>query len=431
MGVQELETRRMELVHGALAVVEKAKESGRMLTEDERKEADGRMAEIKAVDDQIAKAKSDAEFVAQILALGEGLEQTHPQSDAPGNVLRSNGKGTIGERFVNAPEYKAWLKSVAPSGMIPDGTRGLHSPAVMLGAIPLGRKDLITGASDVSAGAFVQTDYTGIYEPLGRYALALRDLISIRQTTSDIVEFVRQTQQVTEAAPTPEANVKDYTGATGEIEGRKPQGAIYWEKVTATVKTIAVWVAATRRALADASQLRGIIDQELRDDIAEELEDQLLNGDGIGENFVGIVNSPGILLQAFNTDVLTTTRRAITSLLVTGRSRPTAFVFNPTDWENADLMQDLAGQFYWGGPLQQGPPRLWGVPVAQSFAHTAGTTNLADWRKAVLWDRQATQIFVTDSHSDYFIRNIIAILAEMRAAFGLIRPSAFCDVSLA
>ena len=430
MGMQELETRRMELVQGALAVVEKAKEAGRMLTEDERKEADGRMKEIKSVDDQIAKAKSDAEFVAQILALGEGLEKTHPQSDVPGNALRQS-KGTIGERFVNAPEFKAWMKSVAPGGMIPDGSRGLHSPAVMLGAIPMGRKDLITGASDVSAGAFVQTDYTGIYEPLGRYALALRDLISVRQTTSDIVEFVRQTQQVTEAAPTPEANVKDYTGATGEIRGNKPQGAIYWEKVTATVKTIAVWVAATRRALADASQLRGIIDQELRDDIAEELEDQLLNGDGIGENFTGIVNTAGILLQAFDTDVLTTTRRAITTLLVTGRARPTAFVFNPTDWENADLMQDLAGQFYWGGPLQQGPPRLWGVPVAQSFAHTAGTAILADWRKAVLWDRQATQIFVTDSHDDYFIRNIIAILAEMRAAFGLIRPSAFCDVSLA
>ena len=38
---------------------------------------------------------------------------------------------------------------------------------------------------------------------------------------------------------------------------------------------------------------------------------------------------------------------------------------------------------------------------------------------------------MTDSHDDWFIRNLIAILAELRAAFGLIRPSAFCQVLLA
>ena len=36
----------------------------------------------------------------------------------------------------------------------------------------------------------------------------------------------------------------------------------------------------------------------------------------------------------------------------------------------------------------------------------------------------------TDSHMDFFIRNLVAILAEMRAAFGVIQPSAFCKVTL-
>jgi hypothetical protein len=42
-----------------------------------------------------------------------------------------------------------------------------------------------------------------------------------------------------------------------------------------------------------------------------------------------------------------------------------------------------------------------------------------------LWDRERSTIQVSDSHSDFFIRNMVAILAEMRAAFGLRRPSAF------
>ena len=49
----------------------------------------------------------------------------------------------------------------------------------------------------------------------------------------------------------------------------------------------------------------------------------------------------------------------------------------------------------------------------------------------VLWDRQQATISMTDSHDDWFIRNLIAILAEMRAAMGLIRPNAFVNVLLA
>jgi len=71
------------------------------------------------------------------------------------------------------------------------------------------------------------------------------------------------------------------------------------------------------------------------------------------------------------------------------------------------------------------------VPVVESFHVTAGSAWLANWRKAVLWDRQQATISVSDSHADFFIRNMIAILAEMRAAFGLIRPSAFVEVELA
>ena len=86
------------------------------------------------------------------------------------------------------------MKRIAPSGMVPDSLKGLSSP-------PVEFKELITGTDQTSAGAFVQTDYTGIYEPLGRFPLNVMGLIARRTTTSDLVEFVRQTRQVQEAAP--------------------------------------------------------------------------------------------------------------------------------------------------------------------------------------------------------------------------------------
>src|SRR5690606_30845837 len=165
-------------------------------------------------------------------------------------------------------------------------------------------KDLVTGSSSTSAGAFVIPDQTGIYEPLGRYPLTLRDLISERTTGSDTVEFVRQVTQVTQAAPVPEANVTDYDGDPGQVSGEKPEGSMTFQRVQEVVKTIAVWIPATKRALSDAGQIRGLIDQELRADVLEEAENQMLNGDGSGENLTGLNHTSNVLGQAFTTDIV-------------------------------------------------------------------------------------------------------------------------------
>jgi HK97 family phage major capsid protein len=50
--------------------------------------------------------------------------------------------------------------------------------------------------------------------------------------------------------------------------------------------------------------------------------------------------------------------------------------------------------------------------------------------QAVLWDREQAAVQVSDSHADFFVRNLVAILAEMRAAFGVIRPKAFVVIDL-
>jgi HK97 family phage major capsid protein len=427
---KELQEKLKAALLAARAICDAAEEAKRELTADERQKVEAALKEAKGYKDQLKTIEGDEELKRQILEMGAGIElNERTPSQQPGVPA---GKGqTLGERYVNSAAFQAWMKQVAPGGQIPESLRGLSCPPVEFKNLGLFRKDLITGLSDVSAGAFVNTDITGIYEAIGRYPLVLRDLISVRQTTSDLVEFVQQTQQVHEAAPVPEANVKTPTGATGEITGTKPQGAMYFQKVQEAVKTIAVYVGVTKRALSDAAQIRGIIDQELREDLNDELEDQLLNGSGIGENFTGIANQAGTLIQAFNTNILTTTRQAITTLLVTGRQIPSAWVFNPTDWETIELLQDGNNQYYWGGPLRQGSKTLWGVPVVESFHKTAGTAFLANWRKAVLWDRERASISMTDSHDDWFIRNMVAILAELRAAFGLIRPTAFVDVALA
>jgi HK97 family phage major capsid protein len=408
----------------ARAICERAEKEGREFTAEERQQVKAFMDEAAQLKAQIKTEADDAALKAAIAGFEAELGGAGDASDKQkARLAEAAVKGSIGQRFVDAPEFKAWLKSIAPSGKVNETARGLISP-------PVGFKTLITGESDTSAGAFVQTDYTGIYEGLGRQPLNILGLVARRQTGSDIVQFVRQTRVVQEAAPVAEANVTTYAGSTGEVEGKKPEGALAFLPVTENVKTLAVWIPATKRALSDASQIRGIIDQELRDDLNEELEDQIVNGDGTGENFTGILNVSGILTQAWATDMLTTIRKARTNLAVNGRSRPTAIVMHPNDAETLDLLKDDQGRYYFGGPIDGGTQRVWRVPVVESETIDEGTGLMGDFRKAVIWDREESSIQVSDSHDDFFIRNMVAILAEMRAAFGVIRATAFCTVEL-
>jgi HK97 family phage major capsid protein len=439
--LKELLEKLEKLRKDAVAICDLAEKEGRDFTEEERDQVAKMLAEGEGLKEQIKQLRADADMRQQILALGAGLEQSGHNGDRTPDGQHGMPMGgahplTLGEQFVESEAWKSWFRQVAPNGLISEGAKGLISPPVQIEDLGLfrqrrrGQKTLITGASPTSAGAFVVPDDTGIYEPIGRYPLTLRDLISVRTTTSDAVEFVRQTDQVTQAVPVPEANVTEYSGGSGEVSGEKPEGTVAFERVQELVKTIAVWIPATKRALSDVAQLRGLIDQELREDIAEELENQLLNGNGVGENFTGLNNTAGTLVQLFNTDIITTSRQAITNLLINGRQMPTAWLMNPNDWEAFDLAQDTGGRYYWGGPMVQGQKTLWGVPVVQSFFLAEGTAWLANWRKMVLWDREQTTISVSDSHADFFIRNLLAILAEMRAAMGVIRPSAFVEVEL-
>lgn len=344
----------------------------------------------------------------------------------PGRAAAADSKAagpkSVGQQLLDDPEFKAWRAKVSPAPGVVQRSAFGNSPAL---TVPGGMKTLLTGASNTSAGAMVYPQFLGVQDT-GTWMrpLTIRDLITIGQTDSDTVEFVRVSGVTNNAAPVAEAS------ATSGSTGAKPESAMTMEVATANVRSIAHWIPATRRALADAGQLRTYIDQFLRYGLDEELEDQIVNGAGTGENLTGIFNTTGTTVQAWATNLLTTTRQARTKVRVTGRATPTAYALHPNDWEDLDLLQDNEARYYFGGPSVLGNPRLWGLPVVESEAITEGTGLCADFRMATLWDREVAQILVSDSHSDFFVRNMIAILAELRVAFTLIRPAAFVEMDL-
>lgn len=403
----------------------------------DRADADGGRAlsadELKTVKDankQIEQLEHEAKELAEAEGIRIAAQRRSDDAQTAVNRLGAPAKGDEGKGGRGAPqkplgvqvledeEFKAWRERVAPAGSSPSRTKFGTSPAVQF-------KTLITGASVTSAGALIVEDRTNILDQGTFYRpLTILDLITVGTTDSDLVEWVEQGTHTNNAAPVAEA-----TASSGS-SGAKPESAMELAVKNAAVKTIAHWIPATRRALQDAAGLRTLIDSFLRYGLMEEMEDQVMGGDGVGENFLGVRNYTGIQTQAYDTDIITTTRKARTKVSLYGRTVPTAYVMHPLDWEKFDLLKDGENRYYWGGPSALGQPRLWGLPVVESEASTEGEAHVANWRYAALWRRMAAQILVSDSHADFFIRNLIAILAEERAAFGIIRPKAFVEMDL-
>ena len=417
-------------------IADAAVAADRDLTGEERGKVD---AHLKLATELKARDANQAELAKQLSDLSDGIGLNTPPDDKPEPVgYVPLGKGNdntkrkgLGETFVGSPEFKA-LMSNAPNGRFGEQTKVGTSQ-------PFGVKDLLTGVNrTTSAGALLTPQQLGLLDPFYQRPLTIRDLVTPGTTATDTIEYVKLVSVTNNAAAVAEATTSAVIGSgdpavTTVQGGLKPESAMVFEKATTNVKTLAHWIPATKRALSDASQIQTLIDAFLIYGLDEELEDQIVSGNGVGENLLGVSATSGIQTQAAPAGAETifdTTRKARTKVQIGGRSIPTAYVFNPINWQTIDLLRDGNERFYGAGPFQVSTPTLWGLPVVESEAVPAGTAYVADWRKAVLWDRQQASIQVTDSHSDFFIRNLVAILAELRAAFGILRPSAFVKITL-
>lgn len=407
-------------------IAAKADAEGRDLTDAEA--ADYRAAMAKASDllAQARTAKKDADILADVKAFAASIGAPADDVDVQGQaaMLGARKGASIGAAVVNSQVYADLIKGFGDH--IPDRA-SIHTA-------PIGVKSLFVGGGSggpTSAGAFVTPEDSGIIEVLGHRPLTLRDIISVRRTTSDVVEFVRQTSHTNAAAVVPEATTaaKDAEKVAG---GYKPEGTWAFERVTAPVATIAEWVPATKRALADAVQLEDLINAELAADLAESEETAIIKGTGSGDSITGILSTSGIQDQAFTTDIFATIRKAITKARTVGRAIPNAVMLNPVDVETIDLARrdGATGAYLGNGPWAIGPRTLWGVPIVESEAIDANTALVGDFSKAVLWDREQTSVTISNSHEDFFIRNLVAILAEERVAFGVTRPTAFVKATL-
>lgn len=248
-------------------------------------------------------------------------------------------------------------------------------------------------------------------------APTLIDFIPTVPTTQNAVLYMEETTFTNAAAETGEGLVK-------------PEAALAFTERTSLVRKIAVFMPVTDEQLDDIPRITAILDNRLGFMVRQRLGTQILVGTGAGITLRGILNVSGIQTQALGPDpVPDAVYKAMVKIMVTGQAVPDLAVFNPLDWQDVRLLRTSTGVYIWGSPSDVGPNRIWGLPVVLEPGLTQNTAVVGAFRVFSELDIRKGLVVETGYNLDDWTKNIQTIRAEMRAAFLLYRPAAFCTVT--
>mgnify|MGYP001081151331 CR=1 FL=1 len=351
-----------------------------------------------------AATKRLDEIEAEYKALVARVDGFEAQGQRP-----SYGSGEVkglGERFVESDAYKRYVEGGLTGLSAPFPVKSFFTKATLTGG-SLGNVPGYVYAPERVAEIFARPDRMQ----------RIRDLLPVNRTSQGAIEFVRETGFTNAATPVAE-------GAP------KPESGLAFEIVSTSVKTIAHYLPATRQIIADAAQLQSYIENRLIVGLKLVEDAQILYGDGTGANLSGIMTNPDIQTynwsqgQAGDTKV-DAIRRAMTKARI-AEYPVSGVVLHPNDWEDIELLKGSDQHYIWVRVEDGGVPRLWRVPVVETTAINEGEFLTGAFSLgAAIWDREEAAIRISDSHADFFIRNLYAILAEERIALTVYRPEAF------
>lgn len=174
------------------------------------------------------------------------------------------------------PEKKGFIDFVNYHGEY----KALRENGKSVAEIEVSKGDLAAmQETKVTSAGLVVPQFDPTIQANPRQELRIRDLIPSVPVTGQSYTYFKELLHTRGAAPVAE-------GAA------KPQSNVTFEQKTDLVKKIAVWIPVSDEALADVPQLYGYLQQLLRYDLKLEEEEQILKGDGTGNNL------PGIMTQA-------------------------------------------------------------------------------------------------------------------------------------
>lgn len=424
-----------------------------------------------------------SEAIEELKEIAPELLEFKQKMDRPGAPVQ-RAQGSPGERFGASEEYKTWKeereskskdfelgsidnllperKALTSDEGVWGGAGLLIEPMLLPGILQDPQRQLrfrdLVNVQQVSTDSiryFKETGYANLYTVLSTGIAAAATAIPVASASGFFagqrITIGGEARVIATGGVNSSTNTLTITAGVTSLHaagtevvsdqlagtphgGTKPQSSIQFDDEVASIITIAHWIAAHRQTLEDAPQLQGYVNTRLLYGLDLAVENQGLYGTGTSTTLLGIFNHPEVQNQGTRTGNdpngnpwthIDWLRKALTKAMV-AEYPVNGIMVNPLDWEAIELAKDDTGRYLWMPITDNGVRRLFGVPVVVSTAVQAGQfLTGAFGLGATLFDRQAANIRISDSHSTFFVENAIAILAELRLGLALTRPEAF------
>jgi HK97 family phage major capsid protein len=377
----------------------------------------------KAITDALATANAaqtaQTALSTQLAALGPELE-TKLTRIVRERTARPPGLGdgetdvrTLGQRFADTEAFKNSLTQA--NGLSRSSRLTLTTPGRIR---PTMEQRAITQAG--SGYVFLPQRVAILTPPT--LPLVVRDLLTVVPLTSgNSVEYLLENW--TYAA--------DYQVLEGD---KKAEGTVAYTEKTASCKTIAWFVKASKQMIADAPWFASTVDSQLIYGVMKKEDTELLWGNNAAGHLHGLMpqatDLPADVLPGIDNglDLMASAVAYLASLgyIATG------FVLNPLDWAGLQIAKTAQGVYLLGGPPVAGAtPTLWGLPVVVSAAMTQGQFLCGAFPpNATLFDRESPSVEIAYENEDDFVRNMVTIRAEERIALAVFRPTAFVKAQI-
>jgi hypothetical protein len=376
---------RATLNDAATAILDRCAKDSVEPTAEQRTQLNGWRDQIKSLDDEIVELRTAVEANDKFETIISSASRLEESAERRAIAVRDSGKPvetpkTVGAQFVESDAFKNYEGA---------GT----SRRVEFAGFLENRAAIST--ADLNLPPVV------VNPPSPVYSAPLLNVIGHEVVAGGSVSYI------TWSDPSDAAVV-----AEGAV---KPEATMTPTEVTVGLKTYAHWKAITRQALEDYPRIQSIVEGELRRGLTNALS-----------KAAAAALAGAAFEEVNNSDILMGIRIAAGEVQANGYS-PNAVILNPADWAEMDVNTAIDSN---NGPTAY--PTYWGLTPIPNPDQPIGTAEVGDFRSALTWfDRAKTAVYLTDSHDDYFVRNLLVLLAETRAEFAVTDTRAAVSVTTA
>jgi HK97 family phage major capsid protein len=393
-------------------VMDQATREERAPTASELATIDRANQEALAIERRVGAQRTERNFMEAIDKTTKGMAMARDPREVRGNSL--------GAQF--ARERGDWIKDPRnrPSGGISWSSAFLELDDPRFSGGGGGEMHATTITETGTGGFLAVPQYLPGVVPVPLRLPVVADLLGVGPASSAAVIYMAETTYTVAAAAVAE-------GAA------KPESAISFAQVTEPVQKLAHWIPVTDELLEDVPAMAAYVDQRLVRGLQVVEDDQLLNGNGTAPNLNGLLTRVGLapdVARGTDTNVDAVAKQISAIATANPGVTVTGVIMHPTNYLSSRLIKNTLGDYIGGSPFEPVmPPALWGVPVARTVAIPLGTALVVCKEAATVWRRGGISIAASNSHQDFFTRNLTAIRVECRLALAVYRTSCFGRVT--